>query len=151
VLWNQIQFGVLASYMNDWFTNKVNLCALLSYNGDSRKNNDSTRINWPSAFQCFCNHLALRKLEKIAFIKLAGRYSLLSTLHQSGQTGTDSRTGHSEDLKNPSVLLPLTRHQCIIRCETSCVAHGAAKRRWAPLTTHDTPEGVQSEYNKCFF
>jgi len=37
-------------------------------------------------------------------------------------------------------VLPLTRHQCSIYCESSRVDHGASKRRWAPQTTRDAPE-----------
>ena len=39
-----------------------------------------------------------------------------------------------------AVLLPLTRHQCSIHCESSRVAHGTSKRRRAPQTTRDVPE-----------
>jgi len=33
-----------------------------------------------------------------------------------------------------------------IHCESSLVAQGASKRRWAPLTTCDALKGVQDEY-----
>jgi len=34
-------------------------------------------------------------------------------------------------------VLPLTRHQCNIHCESSLVAHGSSKWRWAPQTTRN--------------
>jgi len=40
-------------------------------------------------------------------------------------------------------VLPMTRCQCGIHCESSAWAHGASKRRWAPQTSRDTPKGVQ--------
>jgi len=40
-------------------------------------------------------------------------------------------------------VLPLTRHQCSIHCESSRVAHGERKQRWA---TH-RPLVLRKEYN----
>jgi len=48
------------------------------------------------------------------------------------------------------VVLPFTHHQCSIHCESSRVARGASKRRWASQTTRDTSIGVQSEYHETF-
>jgi len=47
------------------------------------------------------------------------------------------------------IVLPLTRHQCKIHCESSRVTHDARKRCWAPQTTHDTPErSTKLEYKR---
>jgi len=46
-------------------------------------------------------------------------------------------------------VLPLTRHQRSIHCESSRVVHGVSKRKWAPQTTRDTPEGINKpEYKR---
>jgi len=46
--------------------------------------------------------------------------------------------------KGSLAVLSLTRHRCSIRCESSHVAHGASKQRWASrITHHDIPKGVQ--------
>jgi len=71
--------------------------------------------------------------------------------------------GHTEDLKTCAcglssfvlgvngwvqgngsrVVLPWTCHQCSIHCESSRVAHGASKRRWAsPDNSWHTPNRV---------
>jgi len=52
--------------------------------------------------------------------------------------------------KASHAVLPLTRHQCSIHCESNRVVHGASKWRWTPQTTRDTPQGAQSEYNETF-
>jgi len=45
--------------------------------------------------------------------------------------------------KTTVLMRSLTRHQCSIYGESSRMAHGVRKRKWAPQTTRDTQKGVQ--------
>ena len=85
-----------------------------------------------------------------------------------------SRSGHTKDLEHGTFgyFRPVQPHakrwwvssreqfrhgaatdspplQCSIYCGSSRVVHGASKRRWAPQTTRDTPDGVPSECNEA--
>jgi len=73
--------------------------------------------------------------------------------------------GHTENLKNITcvlsslvlgvnawvqenssrIVLPLTRHQCSIHCESSRVVHGASNR-----TTRETPDGETDTWDFTF-
>jgi len=114
-----------------------------------------------------CMNFSLYQIPRYVIINfilepIQGR-NCLSTRHHSWKTGFDSRSGHAENLKNDTcglsslvlrvdgrvhgnssrAVLPLTRHQCRIHCESRRVTRGASKRRCALQTTRETPKGIQ--------
>jgi len=78
-----------------------------------------------------------------SYRRLAKRFLLLSSLVLGAHGWVHGNASRA--------VLPFTRHQCSIHCESSRMDCSASKWRGEPLTSRDTPQGAQNEYNETFW